>query len=58
MEVQCLGVEGVGYPVVPYHATYTMILLMLPTYPSSGQRHTCEIITLPQLLLRAVISSF
>ena len=40
---------------VPYHVTYPMMYLMLPTYSPYGQTDTCENIPVPKLSLRAVI---
>ena len=47
-QVWCTGVGG-----YPYHVTYSIMLLMLPTY-LHGQTDTCENITFPQLCLPVV----
>ena len=58
-QVWCPG--GGGYSIllfgkggVPYHVTYPMMHLMLPT-PPHWQTDSCENITFPQLRLQAVI---
>ena len=48
-EVTSSDIEG-----VPYHLTYPMMHLMLPT-PLNRMTDTCENITFQQLHLRAVI---
>ena len=43
-----------GWGCVPYHVTYPMMLVMIPT-PCPMDRHTCENIPFEQLVLQAVI---